>query len=132
MTEITLCVGDWSNDGHGRTEDIIVDIAGLGASRLRNAYARGAEKTGVDISTICEGYEENFLSPDDIEKLSAFGIIVATRGDDMGDSGAYVSPGEYARLWMLIATVGDPSLDWRILPDNREWVDIGGYGCFSS
>ena len=48
---IELIVGDGSYEGHGRTKVIVIE-SNLTSQEIKAAYSLGANKSGVDLSTI--------------------------------------------------------------------------------
>ena len=59
MYQFHLSIGDWSGDGHGRSEDFTV-ASNAPVETVREAHYKIPEVTEVDIESIsdCAGYAE--------------------------------------------------------------------------
>lgn len=59
--QIRFPVGDWSNDGHGRCENFMVETAeGVELDRVREAHF-GLLDWGINVGKLCRRYEDNTL-----------------------------------------------------------------------
>jgi hypothetical protein len=96
-----LPIGDWSDDGHGRCQQFLVN-SNAPVERVREAHFRIKETTGIDIESICGGCEENTISPDVSEKIAALGIPF-----EPGEDGQVFSE-DMAHLWGGAPAVGRP------------------------
>ena len=47
MHQFRLTIGDWSGDGHGRSEDFLV-ISNVPVERVREAHYKIRDATGID------------------------------------------------------------------------------------
>jgi hypothetical protein len=125
---------------------------------VNQAYLDGCRKVGLDLSAdVCVGYKDNAIDSIEIEKLVNSRVIIEDHKTytSVGNSGtterqytnyvlnckphlqvAYeerdgrfcMDPELFANLWMGIAKLGDPNLEWSIVEPYE--VDIGGYGLF--
>lgn len=151
-----LILGDWSDDGHGKTQTITVDHNLADAKSLKAAFVAGEKILGINFEEIAEGYEEPWIPEDILEVLIAHKLLeeVATNSNGepldgrhwklvpktafSGVDYAYeydekvnINPELYAALYMAIAQLGKPSLEFTAPKnsyDNR--INIGGYGLF--
>lgn len=148
--QITLVVGDWSGDGHGRTQ-IVGVVANMTRRAVEQAYLDGCAKVGINLSdNVCRGYEDNSIDTIDMNKLISAGVVeryerktdeytfvefflsnkqhlmVAWEEDEVGVYNTM--PEAFATLYMGIAQLGDPNLEWTIV--NPDTINIGGYGLF--
>lgn len=60
---VEMYIGDWSDDGHGKSDKIIVNIEGVDVSdeALQASYEKSKQDLGVDILKLFSSYEENTL-----------------------------------------------------------------------
>ncbi len=105
------------------------------------AYNRGKEKIGVDVVAITEEYGHSELPCEDIRKLFAAGMssffFKEISGEDfIDDEEEYeynLKDAEaYAKLYMWIATIGNPALMYDFVENNAGFLYIGGYGVVDS
>lgn len=80
MSELTntinLVMGDWSNDGHCKTDTITI-VCNLDKKALALAYKAGAKKLRVDVSKkVAEEYQDATLSKADWQKFTAAGMTL--------------------------------------------------------
>jgi len=119
--------GDWSNDGHGMTQSIIIR-SNLTKEQIEQAYKEGIEIIGFDFKEdYCREYEDDFLPNEIIEKLKLHGIYVNFESDNKGD-GVHINPDEYTELYLKICQLGDSDFKYTIIKTPE--VHIGGYGLF--
>lgn len=80
IVEINL--GDWSNDGHGRTDRVLVRLQGEDVSdaALAASYAAAVTCIGVDLENVCEDYEDNRVSPEYYDRIAGLGFAPLARG----------------------------------------------------
>lgn len=133
---IALTVGDWSDDGHGKTATHIYET-NLPRSELNKAFDAGTEKVGFNLENVCEDYEDNTLLRADYDLLVDAGITWTDqeyrpeqwdREDPNSDFTLWHD--SFALLWMKIAQLGNPELVFKEVKDNTANIEIGGYGLF--
>ena len=132
---ITLVIGDWSTDGHGRVERVHI-VTNRTESGLRLAYKKGATIVGLDLTAeVAHEYEDSTLRVDALRKLVEAGYPITRLDDEEGNEifadSEYLSPEEFAEIWLFIARKGDPDLEVEIVQEGPR-INIGGYGLFSS
>lgn len=116
---VSLTVGDWPGEGHGKTTSYLYNVEGLQSFKeLVTHYESGCSKLGYDLHEECTDDEEFGLTPKFIEALNASSIPVP---EDM-DTRAF------AELYLQIALLSIPSLMWSRIEGVN--IDIGGYGLF--
>jgi hypothetical protein len=128
---IDLTAGDWSSDGHGMTTTCLV-ACNVGLDELKIAHDIGAGVIGINLSELCSDSEDDHIPTGLIATLEEHGIHLEYE-DDYPESKDYKlleSPDEFARLYLEIAKLGDPSIHYEVL--NLPTVNIGGYGLFRS
>lgn len=124
---LALVVGDWSGDGHDKTEKITIQ-SNRTAAQLEAAYRKGSKKAGVDIvRDCCNAYECNWIPEDVIEKLKKAKIRSA---EYFAEDTDFKDADTWAELYLDICKLGDAKLKVKILADHRKQINIGGYGLF--
>ena len=137
---IVLRLGDWSDDGHGKTACFYI-TSNIPIIALGKAYAKGVKNVGIDIVSYCNQYEEWSLPKEAVQKLLDAGCKL----EDHVDSWAFkewlkgTTPDEelsmdthsFTNIWLWIASQGDADFEWRMIKEDRLIIDIGGYGLFS-
>jgi hypothetical protein len=123
---INLVVGDWSDDGHGKTDSYTIQTKTT-RLELEKAFKKGQKIIGFNLDEdVCAEYEEYELKESEADKirehLPNFNI------DDL-DDGCYMDSESFAILYMEIAKLGDPTIEYEIA-DNENSINIGGYGLF--
>ena len=121
MNKILLKLGDWSDDGHGKTEDVFIQC-NLTMEELQAAYKKGSKKVGVNLSDdVCCEYEDSSIDDETRNELEKAGL-------ELPYSEWGIDATDFANLWMAIATIGNPDLKWEHDNLNVPTIDIGGYG----
>lgn len=131
---IDLVVGDWSGDGHSQTETVPV-YSNLKKRDLEKAYKKGTALVGFDLTRdVCCSYDDNVIDEHRVVRLESLGI---TRGQYLNERehperpGPHqLSPNEFAVLWLRIAQLGDPGLEYKVTDDDSPHINIGGYGLY--
>ena len=126
MSIIVLTVGDWSNDGHGRSADVTIRCS-HNVNDLEDAYKKGCKILGFDVEDeIARNYEDNILHKHHFEAFKRHGLEWNWDGDD-GEE-IYLDANAYAELWLFAAKLGNKDLTYEVMsPDG---INIGGYGIF--
>lgn len=129
---IEMVTGDWSADGHSRTDTITIK-SNLSSDNIKKAYDKGCGVIGFDlINTYCEDYEDSQL-PENVYqtlKKSGFkkwdGSYEEPTEDEEGKY--FVSYCEWPLLYLHIAKLGNKKLKYKVVEGNT--LHIGGYGLF--
>ena len=139
MYKFYLTIGDWSGDGHGRSKDFLIE-SNVPAETVREVHYKIKDATGVDIESVCSGYEEDEIDGETVAALKAMGFNFEN-STGMGDG--IVSVSEMARLWLFLLKKADPMLELRVcdddiprlqfygLDENGRHIGDVGYGLFS-
>lgn len=139
MKTAILIIGDWSDDGHGKTETLAVEYPESLEHPIGDYYKIAVESGVRDISSFVEGYEESEVDrkviEDIAEKIGHRIDDLWNLFDDEDDSKTVcLSWDSYSEIWILIANHGikisgeGPNKIARI---KVPMVAIGGYGLFS-
>ena len=132
---IRLVVGDWSGDGHEKTQDIWI-LSNRTEKQIQKAYKAGTKQVGFDLSeTVCRNYEDCYISKEKLKTLASLGMVLrshdGTPYELEQDEDRFVMEAEtFADMYLFIASLGDPDLKYQYdyTPDNH--INIGGYGLF--
>lgn len=145
---INLVIGDWSGDGHGLTETVMIKTS-LTAKQINTAYNAGCDKIGFNlITSVCRHYDETRLDYDYYKKLKESGFDFRGFGWDkktvawikefesgqLDDSDGnepelYLNQEQYLAIYLFFIKIGNP--DFNCLKIDGSEVRIGGYGLFS-
>ena len=132
-----LPIGDWSNDGHGKSEMVLVK-SNVPVGQAREAHFRIKEATGIDIHSFCDDYEDWAVPAEIVEKLNKLGFPFEV---EEGES-AYIEPDKMAALWMFLLQKANPAIRLKkddegipMLPfygsdEKGRHIDQVGYGLF--
>jgi hypothetical protein len=132
---ITLVMGDWSYDGHGKTETISV-LSSKGLSAVIAAYKKGVQAVGLDLTdeVACD-YEDSTLSAEHLATLVAAGYQIEgleeAEGEPVPKDYQYLSTDQFVDMWLFIVRKGDPDLRIEVGAQDPT-INIGGYGLFGS
>lgn len=123
---LNLILGDWSHDGHEKTETITIKT-NLSKEQIKSAYIKGSNLIGVDlIDEVAAEYEDSTLSLEYLEKFKKAGF---EPNEDMFYKGFYeLDTEEYTNLYFFVLKKGNENFEYEII--ENEDIDIGGYGLF--
>lgn len=128
---INLVVGDWSGDGHNKTEQSTIKC-NIEKKELEKAYKKGTKKIGFDLTQeVCEEYEDMSMPITIAEKLKAAGIDPLEYAEqeegreDMSFSYDWIA---FIKLWLRIAKLGNPNLEYDMSSSDNQNINVGGYG----
>lgn len=130
-----MVVGDWSNDGHGQTETLVIE-SNLSHEEIEAAYAKGVKEFGLDVAReLCHEYEENTIPR---ELYKRFEMIDPNFGDKYADSIDHdptsediaIWHKEFTAMWLIVAQCGNPDFKWRFSEAVKQ-IFVGGHGLFS-
>lgn len=125
--KISLVLGDWSDDGHGKT-DIVTIESNFTPAKIKKAYKKGTELVGVDLTEdVCSEYEEHQMTPEHYEVFKASGVL-GDLSDESWDR--YLDSDTFAELYLWVAKQGNPEFEYKIVPNSSASINIGGYGLF--
>ena len=123
MHQFRLTIGDWSGDGHGRSEDFLV-ISNVPVERVREAHYKIRDATGIDIESISSEYEEDEIDEETVVALKEMGFEFEN-STGMGDG--IVNVPEMARLWVFLLQKADPTLELSMIEDEIPRLQFYGF-----
>lgn len=130
---VTLTIGDWANDGHGRTHRVNIRT-NLSKPAIETAYKKGTQLLGFDFQEeVARGYEDNELPAEYYQRLVLAGLPVEDifGPDSVEDENRYLDYDTYWLIWVFIVKLGDPSFRWKQVMQGSD-IKIRGYGLFFS
>lgn len=90
-----IVVGDWSDDGHGKTETFIYEVDCNNKEVLFKAFQRNIRTIGFDPASVCDEYEDYEWPEDVVSRLEELGFDC---GEQMAE--------DYANMLMFFFTYG--------------------------
>lgn len=151
MHTFTVPIGDWSDDGHGKCDEYIVQCS-HSASECRKAYIDSCRLTGYQFHhnhpgipqvrgvPLCADYEDNVISWDAVERFREHGLDILSLLEDEWEEEDDVSVGTDELLRIIMAFIGLSLKDfsWEEIKSppalfgywNDELNVQMGYGCF--
>lgn len=126
---INLVVGDWSNDGHGKTATFAYNVTGVSSTQeVIDAHKVGCEILGIELTQwggfpYCQDYEDDSFPAEIAEKLNLSDY------NETDEEMIGLFPESFAELYTKIVQVGNPGITFELLRGTE--IDIGGYGLFN-
>jgi hypothetical protein len=129
---ISLNVGDFWNDGHGRYESFHYKT-NCSRSVILTGYTSATAYTGLNpIEDFFRDYDDHCVSQETLTKLRELGLIpehLWQEAMQYGFNGVGFMPEDYAELFLNFIKLAIPSFQWE--PQTTKSIEIGGYGLFS-
>jgi len=145
VRETTAVFGDWSDDGHGKTDSVRLRITGVDVSNeaLSAARAKAEALVGFSVETICEDYEDSSIDEDNFITMLQHGLpILTAEGEEQSPVLCYIdedtisaaaaagftvlySDIDAVKVTMAFLGYGIEGFSYEIIPDD---VIIGTWG----
>lgn len=144
MYKFRLQLGDWSNDGHGHTEDIIFET-NKDIVELREHYFQNCNKYGNILEELSSDYQDCYIDEDQIEELTDMGIQVGIELlENMNSFESHVvSTDDFADWFVQFMKLDSPDLILERIPkkelptfhfygydDKQRHISFFAYGIF--
>jgi hypothetical protein len=131
---ITLVTGDWSGDGHCM-DDRNMYRSNFPLKAILEAYQKGVEIIGVDITQYCDEYEDNRIDRPVANSILEKGLIDEFSYDShdgwgLDDEYVHIVLSEYLKIWIATVKLGNPDIVLEEIKEDGS-IDIGGYGLYS-
>lgn len=139
--KLTLVLGDWSDDGHGKT-DVVVIATNLDSDQFMEAYKKASKKLGFHfMDDVAADYEDRSLPTEYLQKLIDNGMELKEVFDsyEMKEAKAALKDptAEKVSLWaesytailLFIVKLGNPEFEYKFVEDGSR-INVGGYGLF--
>lgn len=126
---INLTIGDWSNDGHGKTSSVTIS-SNLSEEEIRDAYSVGSKIVGFDLSeSVCSDYQDTSLSVAYLSSLVKHGFDEQSiYGYKRNHGGFHLVEQDFVNIFLFIVKLGNSNFEFNIVKNNE--ICIGGYGFF--
>lgn len=138
MNKIGFCIGDWSGDGHEKTETFYIESK-FTEKDFREASSKGKKIVRLG-SNVCSDYEDRTFPGNVLKTIIDHGLITEKSLDcvveakdmdpdwKLGDD-VEVWGEEFFKLHLAVCKIGNPDLEWKVISDDPV-INIGGYGLF--
>ncbi len=121
MNKMSLVLGDWSGDGHEKTEKVFIETNKF-LGEVVQAYKDSCELTHVSFNDIANDYGDNHLD-DEIAKI--FTELKCPLLEEIENEDNYLHPNLFARLWFWFISLSLPDFQFKIIKDDTP--TINGY-----
>lgn len=140
MNKMYLVIGDWSDDGHGKSDKVLLAV-NKPVKEVQNAYKNSCMLTGISFNDnddftgkkrhykivdkyhICTDYEQHGTIHDETkEVLVRFDCpidLIERFEEDPMDT--------FVELWFWFVTLSLSDLKYNVVPENTEIPNINGY-----
>lgn len=133
----TLTVGDYSRDGHEKSEVLLFSCS-HSKNQLQAFYTSASVNYKLDLKKQCSEYKNDSFTVLFYKKLLEVfkddpivnTLIGAEVPLDEDDPDAFIAPDTYAELYLHIAKLACSDLVWESKSDTTDNINIGGYGLF--
>lgn len=145
-----MVFGDWSGDGHGKTETLHVEVPDtITQEMMKENYEKNKQRFGFGYNEFASDYEENRISAGQVEVLTDAGLtfVMEEEADwdtldyktpiiSQRDDGDYYLGGDYViqetllPICMFMIGDGIPGWQWETIDEKLPEL-LGGYGAVS-
>lgn len=150
MYKFELELGDWSDDGHGKTEDYLIH-SNKPVEDVRESYFKAVGLTGINFGgEVCSDYGDGELDLDLYEKFKELGYVfdeekwdIEFNSKNICDS-IYVERSAFMDLALWFIKLGDSTLELKIIEkdpvdsfhfygfdEKGRHIEFFGYGLFN-
>jgi hypothetical protein len=129
---IDLVIGDWSDDGHGETETVTIK-SNFNSVWMGRAYEQASVILGFCFVTdVAYEYETPYISMELITKLREVLEEPNLLDGDIDPEAECIGieVDEYLDIYLKIIKLGEPDFKYKVLGQENEVINIGGYGLF--
>lgn len=133
---LDFLVGDISDEGHGKSDSIpmivrveqCVDCDVIAV--LEAAEDDIINKLGIDIKSWFSDYGEDYIKPEDVNKLKDLGVAISDSTINKDGYLFALSPWDYFKIWKQLVERADPSITIRPVLVRGFTSICSGYGLF--
>lgn len=116
----TVAIGDWSDDGHGKHDDFIVEIPDdLTQAKLGENFRKNMDRIGFGPDSFCEEYEDGVIPAGKVKDLLAAGLDMSEfelEEDDDGSLGITVE--DMLKIVMFYFGHGLAGFSYEVINEN--------------
>ena len=132
--KIELVIGDWSNDGHGRSDTIplIIKVENEDdvVKALEDAENLLIEQYDIDLSAWFAEYEDNKINKDDVERLIKLGIEFDKNQIDESGNLTVCLADEFYGIWKQLIVKANPNISIKRIKLKPFFSKCTGYGIY--
>ena len=132
MYKLKMVVGDWSDDGHGKSDFVYFDSS-VDSATIKKAYLKACKQSGVYLhdtgskqGLLCS-YEDKYITTKDIKKLSKIGIDANKYEPEdereADDAITIHDPKTVCKLFLDMVGSQLPDFSYQILSDDIECIN---------
>ena len=126
---IQFVVGDWSDDGHGKTHTHTFKT-NYPALDIMKAYTKSVETTGINIKyKYCHDYEEATIPKDTLSNYISADDVFSNGFSSSKPDHYWVTTEDWTHFYLHFCKISLPDLSWK--EENISTLNIGGYGLLS-
>jgi hypothetical protein len=127
-----ITIGDWSYDGHEKTENYVFETAASEEHSIKKAYKKALKIVPAHLqpANICTEYEENSISDDLASEIEKYYSIELMRDWDGRDGQVDICTEDMAEMIAAFLTKGGAPT--KVVTDDIPYIrlDSFGYGLF--
>lgn len=132
--KIELVIGDWSNDGHGKSDTIslIIKVENEDdvVKALEDAENLLIEQYDIDLSAWFAEYEDNKINKDDVEKLVKLDVkFDKNEIDENGNLTIWLAD-EFYEIWKQLIVKANPNISIERIKLKSFCSKCSGYGIY--
>lgn len=131
MNKMYLVLGDWSKDGHGQSQKVLLE-ADLTVKEMQEAYKEACKLTDLAFDddqktkyVIAAEYEDNKISKKCANILKKFGIKLNYICEKDEENKYYLDSESFVALWINFVKIARPDAKIRLIDCNIP--NINGY-----
>lgn len=129
--KIKLVVGDWSDDGHGKTDSYLVRT-NYSAADIKRSYERALKIHKLHVP--CSDCEDSAINPDIVKLLTQHNVETSDILEYDKKSKTYnfvdCGPDYFCQLYLRISSIILTDLVYEFIDSDIATLNVGGYGLF--
>lgn len=133
---LDFLIGDTYDDGHGKHDSIpmivrieqCVDCDVIAVLKVVEDVI--INKLGIDIKSWFSDYGEDYIKPEDVNKLKDLGVTIPTSNINKDGYLFALSPIDYFSIWKQLVEMADPSITIKPVIVRGFISKCSGYGLF--
>jgi hypothetical protein len=132
--KIKLIVGDWSDDGHGKSDEIPLLIKVDNCDNVKKALVEAEkilfEQYNIDLTLWFAEYEDNKLRKYEVEKLIRLGIEFDKQNIDENGELVVYDANEFYEIWKQLIVKANPNISIEKIKLGAFVSKCSGYGIY--
>lgn len=129
MNRIKLIVGDWSKDGHEKTDIYLVE-SNLTSTKIKETYKINAELLNFNLLDYCNKFEDSIIPAEKLDPILE--ILGLDKPEDWEDFEIpyNIYPEDWVKLYIAIVKYNRPDIILNLIEEDVKEIRIGGYGLY--